>query len=230
MVAGALEADFNEKLRNLQKSQEEYERKEKENRFEMNEEKKSKVRNIVNNFPALWNNPDTPCKEKKRMVRLLLEDITLKRQDGINVSVLFKGGETKTFKLPETLRIWDLRKTDKKVLEKIDQLLNKYYDKKVVEILNREKHLTGTGKKFTIRILAQLRKNYNLKSHYERLREKKFLTLKEISEKLQVSKRTLRRWAQINQIKAVNFNVREKLYELPGKEEFKKLTSKIRQK
>ena len=55
-----------------------------------------KIAALAADFPALWSDPRTPDRERKRMVRLLLDDVTLARKagGGIAVHVRFKGGQT----------------------------------------------------------------------------------------------------------------------------------------
>lgn len=54
-------------------------------------------------------------RDRKRMARLILEDVTLNRdQTLISVQVRFKGGATKILSLPTPPRVWQLRKTKRK--------------------------------------------------------------------------------------------------------------------
>lgn len=52
------------------------------------------ILSLANSFPQLWRNPETPDRERKRMVRLLLEDVTLMREDRITLHLRFKGART----------------------------------------------------------------------------------------------------------------------------------------
>jgi DNA invertase Pin-like site-specific DNA recombinase len=72
LVADALEADWNDKLRLYKESQEHYEKQRKEARMQLSEEQLAKIAAIVTDFPALWRDPKTPHRERKRMVRLPL--------------------------------------------------------------------------------------------------------------------------------------------------------------
>ena len=50
--------------------------------------------------PALWTDPATPARERKRIVRLLLDDVTINKTDQIHVHVRFRGGQTTTVTPP----------------------------------------------------------------------------------------------------------------------------------
>lgn len=217
LVAETLEADWNEKLVLFKQAQEEYEKTKKEELLLVNDEEKIKLLSLSADFSKLWLNPNTPDKEKKRMVRLLIEDVTLIKNNEIIVKIRFKGGKTKIIKLPPLLNATELRRTNKDVILRIDELLNKHTDKEIVGILNDEGFLSGERKKFTSRIVQKIRRTYGLKNLHERLKEKKLLTVDEIASKLKVHKCTIKKWASIDLINAYKYNDKnEKLYEWPG--------------
>ncbi len=51
-------------------------------------------------FPQVWNDRNLPDRERKRIARLLLEDVTLRKEDRVIVQVRFKGGALRTLDLP----------------------------------------------------------------------------------------------------------------------------------
>jgi hypothetical protein len=77
LVADALEADWNDRLRALSEAQQEYERQSQSDRGSVGEQERSRILALATDFPKVWNDPNTPQRERKRMVRLLLEDVTL---------------------------------------------------------------------------------------------------------------------------------------------------------
>jgi len=72
----------------------------------------------------LWRDPNTPDRERKRMIRLLLEDVTLVRGEKITLHIRFKGGATKTLMVPAPLNAWQQRATNPAVVQEIDRLLD----------------------------------------------------------------------------------------------------------
>ena len=217
LVADSLEADWNEKLRLLTEAQERYEQQRQHDRAVIDEQQRARIAALASDFPRLWQDPRTPDRERKRMVRLLLEDVTLIRQDQITVHVRFKGGATQTLTLPRPLTAWELKMTPAQVVAEIDQLMDDRTDKEIVEILNGRGTLSGEGKPFTSRIIARLRRDYQLKPRYDRLREKGFLTLEEISERLNVPPLRVRIWRSHGLLKAYPANDKDAwLYEDPG--------------
>ena len=100
LVADSLEADWNEKLRMLAEAQEEYEKNLKKDNQKLSEEEKKEILDLTTDFSRLWKDPDTPNKDRKRIVRLLIEDVTLIKNKKITVNIRFKGGRKKTLILP----------------------------------------------------------------------------------------------------------------------------------
>lgn len=217
LVADSLEADWNEKLRLLTEAQERYEQQRQHDRAVIDEQQRARIAAVASDFPRLWQDPKTPDRERKRMVRLLLEDVTLIRQGQITVHVRFNGGATRTLTLPRPLTAWELKMTPAQVVVEIDQLMDDRTDKEIVGILNGRGTLSGEGKPFTSRIIARLRRDYQLKPRYDRLREKGFLTIEEISDRLNVPPLRVRIWRSHGLLKAYPANDKDAwLYEDPG--------------
>ncbi len=151
------------------------------------------------------------------MIRLLLADVTLLRGTGITVHVRFKAGATKTLELPRPLTAWELRTTPAEIVSEIDRLTDQYTDKQIVQILNERGALSGCGQRFNSRIIARVRREYNLKPRYDRLREKGLVTLEEMSERLEISPHCVVTWRNHGLLCGYPVNDRDDwLYEKPG--------------
>ena len=72
-----LEAEWNAKLRAIEEAQRELERSRAEPGQELDDEQRRRILALASDFPRLWNDPATPQRERKRMARLLIEDVTL---------------------------------------------------------------------------------------------------------------------------------------------------------
>jgi len=194
LVADSLEADWNDRLRALGEAQEEYEQQSQADRALLDEQSREKIRALATDFPRLWNDPKTPDRERKRMIRLLIEDVTLRKEDDITAHVRFKGGSQQTLTIPRPLNAWEARRTAPEVITEIDRLLNDHTIGQLAGILNERGFRSGEGFAFTSKIVARLCRDYQLKSRYDRLRAAGKLTLAEIAEKLQVTTSTIKVW------------------------------------
>jgi hypothetical protein len=64
-------------LRAYQAAQEDYERNSQQHRRISDEETRQKILSLAAEFPRVWNDPKVPARERKRMLRLLIDDVTL---------------------------------------------------------------------------------------------------------------------------------------------------------
>jgi DNA invertase Pin-like site-specific DNA recombinase/DNA-binding transcriptional regulator YiaG len=205
-VADALEADWNDKLRALTAAQEEYERQRQADRAVLDETSRQQLLALATDFPKLWQDPRTPQRERKRMVRLLLEDVTLSKGKQLTAHVRFKGGATRTLLLPLPPPAWETWQTNPEVVAEIDQLLEQHTEGQIAALLNAQGRQSGKGQRFTRRIIKGLRRAYGLKSRYQRLREAGMLTPPELAAQLGISTKTLHTWRRSGLVNAAVAN------------------------
>jgi DNA invertase Pin-like site-specific DNA recombinase len=107
LVADELEAQWNRALQAVVEAQETYERRRHADRVIIDADARARILAIATDFPRLWDDPHTPDRDRKRMVRLLMEDVTLiKTADGLTAQVRFRGGATTTLTLrPSAQRV-----------------------------------------------------------------------------------------------------------------------------
>jgi DNA invertase Pin-like site-specific DNA recombinase len=219
LVADSLEADWNNKLRALADAQQEYEHLRQSDAGLVNEEERRRIMALAIDFPRLWGDPKTPDRERKRMIRLLLEDVTLLRDQQITLHVRFKGGACQTLMLPLPLNAWQRRMTRPEVVTEIDRLLDDHTNLQIANILNERGHRSGEGQLFQPHLVARLRKKYGLRSRYERLREAGLLTLPEMAELLGITPQWVKAWRNHGLLAAQAYNDRgECLYQHPGED------------
>ena len=125
LVADSLEAEWNNKLRALNTAQQQYEEQRQNDRVSLDEQQRASIAALAHDFPRIWQNPKIPDRERKRLMRLLLEDVTLIRNnDEITAHIRFKGGITQMLTLPRPLNSWEARKTPPEVVTEVDRSLH----------------------------------------------------------------------------------------------------------
>ena len=217
LVADALEASWNERLRALTDAQEHCERQRQADRTMLDQESQSRILALTTDFPKLWKDPRTPQRERKRMVRLLIEDVTLSKGEQITVQVRFKGGTTRTLSLPPPQPAWAIWQTSPEVVAEVDRLLDDHTDGRIAALLNEKGWHSGKGGRFTRRIIARIRNQYRLRSRFDRLREAGMLTQAEIADELGIHPSTVHDWRHSGLLKAHAYNDKpEYLYESVG--------------
>jgi DNA invertase Pin-like site-specific DNA recombinase len=193
LVADVLEADWNGRLRELAQVQEEAERQNAAEQCRLTALEQQAIADLVNDFPRVWCDPRTSDRDRKRMVRLLLEDVTLlQQQEVITAHVRFKGGSTETI----TVAVSRGRRHPSQLLVLIDQLLEDYTDAGVAEQLNQHGWRTFKGKPFDARRVLSLRRDHQLKDHGMRLRERGLLTADEAASAYGVCRETIMAWGR----------------------------------
>ena len=217
LVADALEAAWNDRLRALTEAQESYERQSQADRATLDEHRRSQVLALANDFPRLWRDPNTPDRERKRMVRLLIEDVTLLKAESITAHIRFKGGATRSLTLPVPLPVWATWQTDPELVTRVDRLLDQYTDGQIATLLNEEGCHSGKGHSFTRNLVIKIRQAYHLQNRYQRLRQAGLLTRDEMAQELGVAPSTVRDWRESGLLRAQLYNDKKQyLYEPLG--------------
>jgi DNA-binding transcriptional regulator YiaG len=216
LVADSLEADWNDALRALQAAREDYERASAAATAALTDQIKHQIHSLATDFPALWSNPHTAQRDRKRMVRLLVADVTLHKTDRIHLHVRLRGGQTHSLAVAIPPTSWQARQTRPDTVAALDRLLDAHTDAEAADALNADGHRSGENKPFTAGIIVHVRHKYHLPSHAERLRAQGLLTTTELAQRLRVHPSTVKSWANagiLNSHKANDKN--ERLYEPP---------------
>jgi hypothetical protein len=150
----------------------------------------------------VWQAPNTPARERKRMLALLIEDVTLVKQRQVTAQVRFRGGATTTLTLPRPLTAQQQRATHADVRQQIDALLDEYSDARVAAILNERGLRTGTGEPFDPKRVRWVRAATRLKSLKERLLAAGWVTGKHMQAQLGVGRSTLGRLRREGRLQA----------------------------
>jgi hypothetical protein len=216
LVADTLEADWNDALRALQAAQDEYERQSAAAKTALTGQHQQRIRQLASNFPQLWNDPATPARERKRIARLLIEDVTLTKTDQVHLQVRFRGGQTTSLTIPKAPNSWQARQTPTDTLTEIDRLLDDHTDRETAELLNRLGLPSGMKRPFTRTMIVKLRCTHDLPSHSDRLRARGLLTQQEIAKQLDVHSNTIHAWRRAGLLRAHRANDKNDwLYEPP---------------
>jgi DNA invertase Pin-like site-specific DNA recombinase len=215
LVADSLEAEWNEKLRAHEQANERYQKRDAD-AAAITDKQRASIISLAKDFPRLWNDPRTPDRERKRMARLLITDVTVLKGADITAQIRFNGGTTQTLHLELPRQSWQLHQTTSAVVELVDQLLDDYNDTEVASQLNTRGIRSGWGHEFNQAIVRRIREHYHLQSQYERLRARGLLTKEEIADRLDVQPDTIKKWRRAGLLRAHRFTGRgECLFELP---------------
>jgi DNA invertase Pin-like site-specific DNA recombinase len=207
LVAASLEADWNQKLRALEETRERVDRERSTDRSTFDDAARQRVRTLAADFPAVWNHPATPCRERKRMIALLLSDVTLiKEQEEITLHVRFRAGATTTLRIPIPLNAWRKRQTHPKALARAEALLQAHSRAEVAAKLNEEGFTTGAGAPFDPDAVSWLQQRWGLKTYRDHLLAAGKLTSTKMATQLGISAELLSEWRRSGRLSATRCN------------------------
>jgi DNA invertase Pin-like site-specific DNA recombinase len=215
LVARTFEDAWNEKLEQLEQAKAEYEQRRAKSQYVLDRQKQAEIRRIATDFPSLWVHPATSMPDKKRMVGLLIEDVTLtRRQYQVEIFIRFKAGAL----MQRTVRVSGSGNKptviDRAIITQIDTLSEEYTAGEVAAKLNQAGVPHPTRGDFDTNAVVYLLKRFKLPSRYQRLRSKGYVTREEIAETLGVNVETVQRWRKKGWMHAHNYNdQKEYLYE-----------------
>lgn len=194
LVADSLESDWNERLRQLDALQQEHDRRQQADQKLLGDDARARIRQLAGDFPRVWHDERIAPVERKRMLALLIEDVTLVKTERIAIHVRFRGGRTASLEIDKPKPIALIRKTPQEVVTKVDELLETCSDWEVAQQLNGLGYKNWRGQSFTNKKIIVIRLAYHLKSRLERLRERGMLSARELANQLDVCPTTIYQW------------------------------------
>lgn len=158
LVAGTLEAEWNDKLRLVREAEQEYDRL-RTARQAVTAQAREQILRLAEDFRQMWQDPQTPDRERKRMARLLIEDVTLIRgPEQVTAHIRFKGGTAHTIHVP-----LHRGRTDPRAIDTIQRLSVGHHNQtSIAEVLNQMGIKTARGKIFTSKTVRQILHGYHL--------------------------------------------------------------------
>jgi DNA invertase Pin-like site-specific DNA recombinase len=215
LVADTLESQWNEKLRTLRKLKDDYDTQKEIDLIALSAEQQSSVLALASDFPKLWKDPSTSMREKKRLVRLVIEDVTLtRRATDTLVQIRFKGGTTQSKEVLLPKNPFLSQTTPSEILKMVDQLLDDHHDEGVATILNNRGYKTTLGNPFTARVIDQLRRKYKIDSHFLRLRNQGLLTRDEIKTNFSIGDDSINLWVDQGRLHSKSYHLHGVLFEV----------------
>ncbi|MFZ1107572.1 MAG: recombinase family protein [Rhodomicrobium sp.] len=198
LVASALEAEWNEKLRVHTGALEDYERRGQQEASALDAKMRRHILELAEQFPRIWADPRVDVRERKRIVRL-------------------QGGATRTLQLDRPLPIAQIRKFKPELVAEVDRLLDKHCDREISDFFNQQGLRTWEGEPFNLKKIAHIRNAYNLPSRRQRLRDRGMLTTEEVAKRFGVSQTAVHQWGRQGLItKCYSDNLHRGLWELPS--------------
>ena len=207
LVAATLERRWNEallRLEDLKKQAVEFQRQ--ESRL-ASPEQKAKVLALAKDLPRVWHAASTRAKDRKRMLRLLIKDITVEKpidQKRLLLHLRWKGGACTDLVLSLPPNFADRVRYSAALVEQVRDLARSLPDAEIAEQLNQEGQLSALGKPFTVSMIKWIRYRYQIPA--AKLICPEELTVKQVAERFGVSSNVVYYWIERGIIKARRVN------------------------
>jgi len=207
LVAGTLERRWNDallQLEDLKKQAAEFLRQEAR---VATPEQKAKVLALAKNLPRVWHAPTTQAKDRKRMLRLLIKDITVEkplRPKQILAHIRWQGGACTDICVQLPPNIADRVRYSVAVVDRVRHLAQSLPDADIADCLNQEGQVSALGKPFTSSMIQWIRYRYQIPR--AKLVQSDELTVQQVAERFRVSPNVVYYWIDRGVIQARRLN------------------------
>ena len=161
---------------------------------------------LAGDLEALWNDPETDTRLKKRIIRSLIRDIIVDVDAAAGEVILvihWKGGAHTELRLPRRRRGQNSTHTSKNAVDAVRVLARICADQFIASFLNRNGLRTGRGNRWTQERVTALRSHHGIACYDPDKRSAEaWMNLTEAARLLGVSARTLRIAAERGEIEA----------------------------
>jgi DNA invertase Pin-like site-specific DNA recombinase len=178
LVARTLERDWNVRLEDVQRLEKEYEKIRQTPPFTITQEQQERIRALAEDLPRLWTSPTTRNSQRKQLLRILIEDVTLCNQDdpwSVLIKIHWKTGLVSQHRA-ERVKQWP-HTTTSDVIDRIEQLYLNHTDQEVADLLNKEGYHSGYGNRFTVHCVSHIRHRRGLKKYQSKKQQRNKIIL-----------------------------------------------------
>jgi DNA invertase Pin-like site-specific DNA recombinase len=202
LVAATLEQRWNSALEHLAELKDQFEQAQREHAQVATPAQREQVLALAQDFPRLWHAPTTAAKDRKRMLRLLIKDITVERQapKQLLLHIRWQGGACSDAAVELPPNIADQLRYPRDLRERIRALAATLSDAQIAEQLNQEGRLSPKGKAFTASMIQWVRYQYRIKG--PQLKHPDELTVEQVMEHFGVSRHVVYYWIERGHLQA----------------------------
>ena len=206
LVAATLERRWNEALLNLDDLKKQAADFQRQEARVATPEQKAKVLALARDLPRVWHAPTTQPKDRKRMLRLLIKDITVDKlpPKQLLAHVRWQGGACTDLSVQLPPNIADRKRHPSAIVDQVRELALSLPNAQIAEQLNREGHVSTTGKPYTAKVIQWLRWRYQIPT--ATLKRPEDLTVQQVAKHFGVSAGVVYYWIQRRLLQARRLN------------------------
>lgn len=165
LVARSLERDWNEKLAEVERLEQEHAALAPQMVHSISPEERQRILALAQDLPTLWQATTTTNTQRKQLLRFLIKDVTLaKREHDIQIGIRWQTGALTELSIERPKTAAEACKTDPKVVDRIRELAPTHPDLQIIQRLNQEGFVPGRGGVFTRGKVRWLRHKHKIKT------------------------------------------------------------------
>jgi len=207
LVASTLEHHWNDALLHwddLKKQAAEFQRQEAR---VATPEQKAKVLALARDLPRLWHASTTQAKDRKRMLRLLIKDITVEKrtdQKELSVHIRWQGGACSDLSVRLPPNFADQVRYPAALVDRVRDLARGLLDAQIADQFNREGLASARGKPYTVKMIQWIRRCHGIPP--AALRKPEEFTVQQVAKNFAVSDHVVYYWIAHGLIQARRAN------------------------
>jgi DNA invertase Pin-like site-specific DNA recombinase len=169
-------------------------------------EQKAKVLALARDLPRLWHASTTQAKDRKRMLRLLIKDITVEKpnQKQLAVHIRWQGGACSDLCVQIPPNRADRVRYPAALVDRVRDLAQSLPNAEIAARLNREGHVSALGRPFTGSMVQWIRYRYQIPK--VTLARPEELTVEQVAKRFGVSPNVVYYWIDRTVIQARRLN------------------------
>jgi DNA invertase Pin-like site-specific DNA recombinase len=188
LVASSLEKTWNETLFQVEQIKQQRQEQQSQHSLTITSKQKEQILLLAQDLPNLWNTATTQVKDRKRVLHLLIKDITVcKNQKRLILHLRWQGGATEDLEVALPPAYGDKLRYKDDFVARIRDLSVEYTDDEIAEKLNTEGQLASRGNPFTRNAINWIRHKYRIPSPHQKQKRADELTVNEVARKFNVS-------------------------------------------
>jgi DNA invertase Pin-like site-specific DNA recombinase len=196
LVAGTLEQRWNDAAQRVLDLEAEFADFERQTLRAITAEQKRQILHLASDFPRLWTAATTAARDRKRMLRLLIKDITVVKgaeRKLLKLQIRWQGGATEVVELQLPANRADVVRYPVAIIDKVRDLAREHNNEQIAALFNRDGLISSTGKPFTAAMISWIRYKHRISgpSHPPGT-----LTVNEVCERYGVSMHVVYYWIE----------------------------------
>jgi DNA invertase Pin-like site-specific DNA recombinase len=207
LVASTLERRWNDTLASLEQVRQEYEQYQQKEVLHVTSEQRKQILSLGQDLPQLWKAPSTQPKDRKRILRLLVKDITVRKLSDpkkVALQLRWQGGACEELFIDLPPSMADRLRYPDQIIAKVQALASTLRDTEIVTALNKEGLMSAKGRPFTVDMVEWIRFKHRIPSPV--LKRPEELTVKQVAQKFNVNPQVVYYWMERNHIPSRRIN------------------------